>query len=254
MKPFLPVAGILLVSTLLSPQAARGEGPGKGRRAAAVAVWRLEASPEAVADAVRAVLCDRERELLACYGSLPDDGEPVTQVNLSFVLRASGSTSRPRAQPWDDRLDVVGAAFLDCVEERVASWTFARPDAAAPVEVGLTFSRRGAPAGAAISPLGSIGAEALRKVLDEHAGEIRLCYRQALARNGRLQGKVTLRWIVRADGSVLDPAVDEAGTTLLDGAVRECMIARVRGWSFPRPRDGRVAVIANPWVFRAHPE
>jgi hypothetical protein len=99
--------------------------------------------------------------------------------------------------------------------------------------------------------LGSIDKELIRKVIQEHASQIRYCYEQELALNPRLQGKVSIRWIIEADGSATAAEVDGGATTLENGKIHECMMSRIQSWQFPKPKGGGQAVITYPWILRA---
>jgi hypothetical protein len=99
--------------------------------------------------------------------------------------------------------------------------------------------------------VGSIDKELIRKVIQEHAAQIRYCYEQQLAINPRLQGKVSIKWVINADGSASSPQVDGSSTTLDDAKVHECMMARITSWQFPKPKGGGIAVITYPWILRS---
>jgi hypothetical protein len=99
--------------------------------------------------------------------------------------------------------------------------------------------------------MGSIDKELVRKVIQDHAAQIRYCYEQQLAINPRLQGKVAIKWIINADGSATSAQVDRGTTTLEDGKVHECMMARIQSWQFPKPKGGGMAVITYPWILRS---
>lgn len=99
--------------------------------------------------------------------------------------------------------------------------------------------------------MGSIDKELIRKVIQEHAAQILFCYEQQLALNPRLQGKVSVKWVINADGSASSPQIDASATTLDDPKVHECMMARITSWLFPKPKGGGIAVITYPWILRA---
>jgi hypothetical protein len=98
--------------------------------------------------------------------------------------------------------------------------------------------------------LGSIDKELIRRVIQEHASQIRYCYEQALAINPKLEGKVAIRWIINADGHVSNPQVDSGTTTLDNGSVHRCMMDRIASWEFPKPKGGGMAVVTYPWILR----
>jgi hypothetical protein len=100
------------------------------------------------------------------------------------------------------------------------------------------------------SPEQCIDRELVRKVIQEHASQIRYCYEQQLALNPRLQGKVAIKWVIQPDGTVTDPQVDRDRTTLDDGKIQQCMASRITSWQFPKPKAGGIAVITYPWILR----
>ncbi|HTN53465.1 MAG TPA: AgmX/PglI C-terminal domain-containing protein, partial [Anaeromyxobacter sp.] len=102
--------------------------------------------------------------------------------------------------------------------------------------------------------MGSIDKELVRKVIQDHAAQIRYCYEQQLALNPRLAGKVSIKWVINADGSASSPQVDGSATTLEDAKVHECMMSRITSWQFPKPKGGGIAVITYPWILRASGE
>jgi hypothetical protein len=99
--------------------------------------------------------------------------------------------------------------------------------------------------------MGSIDKELVRKVIQDHAAQIRYCYEQQLAINPRLAGKISIKWVINGDGSASSPQVDGSATTLEDGKVHECMMSRITSWQFPKPKGGGIAVITYPWILRS---
>lgn len=99
--------------------------------------------------------------------------------------------------------------------------------------------------------MGSIDKEAIRKTILDHAPEVRDCYEERLAADPRLEGKITVKWVVGPDGRASSPQVDGAQTTLASEDVARCVMERIVTWQFPRPVGGGIAVIAYPWVLRS---
>jgi hypothetical protein len=99
--------------------------------------------------------------------------------------------------------------------------------------------------------MGSIDRELVRKVIQDHAAQIRYCYEQQLSVNPKLAGKVSIKWVINADGSASQAQVEAGSTTLEDPKVHECMMARIQSWQFPRPKGGGIAVITYPWILRS---
>jgi hypothetical protein len=97
---------------------------------------------------------------------------------------------------------------------------------------------------------GSLDKELIRKVIQSHASQIRYCYEQQLAISPKLEGKVSIRWIINANGSVSSPQLDRGGTTMDNGAVPSCMMSRIGTWMFPKPKGGGIVVVTYPWILR----
>jgi hypothetical protein len=249
MRRLLFTSVALAAAGVLRPAAA---GAAEGTPPPRVSLLFVKSPLRAVEDAARSSLQERQPELLACYQrELARQPDPEATVTMSFTLQESGSVSMPEAVFLEPREDPEGDRLLECLTARAATWTFPAPEGGvAAVSVGLVFSTRPGPAlaEATAAAAGSIDRESLRTVLRAHAGEIQRCYEQELARDHLLEGQVTLRWTVQPNGSVTDAGVDEAGTTLRNRKVQDCMLARVGGWRFPRPKGGGPAVIRNPWV------
>jgi hypothetical protein len=99
--------------------------------------------------------------------------------------------------------------------------------------------------------MGSIDKELIRKVIQEHAAQIRFCYEDQLVVNPKLAGKVSIKWVIDADGNASNATVDTGSTTLASDKVHQCMMARIVSWQFPKPKGGGIAVITYPWILRA---
>jgi hypothetical protein len=99
--------------------------------------------------------------------------------------------------------------------------------------------------------MGSIDKELIRKVIQEHAAQIRFCYQEELAVNPKLAGRVTIKWVIDAEGNASNASVDAGSTTLASDKVHRCMMDRIVSWQFPKPKGGGIAVITYPWILRA---
>jgi hypothetical protein len=80
----------------------------------------------------------------------------------------------------------------------------------------------------------SLDVQAVRAVIRQHAPEIRSCYEQRLTANPGIQGKVVIRWVIEADGSVTRAAVVDESTTLGDPELHACMTSRMATWRFQK--------------------
>lgn len=93
---------------------------------------------------------------------------------------------------------------------------------------------------------GDLDRGALQKVVREHRQQVRTCYERRLKVNNLLQGDVSLKIKVGANGKV--SAVAASGS-LNDSEVLSCMKRQAQSWRFSVPTGGNCAVIAVPFQF-----
>ncbi len=101
--------------------------------------------------------------------------------------------------------------------------------------------------------LGAIDPELIRKVIRDHADQVRYCYEQQLTLNPKLTGKVAIRWQINSNGFSSNTVIDRTNTTA-DGAlekVAECIMSRIVTWEFPKPKGGGMAIVTYPWILRS---
>ncbi len=85
------------------------------------------------------------------------------------------------------------------------------------------------------------------KVVQRRSRGISYCYERQLAINPELNGKVTLRWMIDAEGKVARVQVAQDG--LRDKQVTGCMKRAVKRWRFAKPQGGGQCVVNFPFVF-----
>jgi pSer/pThr/pTyr-binding forkhead associated (FHA) protein len=98
--------------------------------------------------------------------------------------------------------------------------------------------------------MGAIDPELIRKVIRDHASQVRYCYEQQLALQPKLAGKVAIRWQIDASGRASATQVEAAETTLPSSEVHRCIMDRIVTWQFPKPKGGGVAIVKYPWILR----
>jgi hypothetical protein len=99
--------------------------------------------------------------------------------------------------------------------------------------------------------LGSIDPELVRKVIRDHASQVRYCYEQRLAINPKLEGKVSIRWQINGDGRASSTMLNKVDSTLPDDQVAQCIMSRIVTWEFPKPKGGGIAIVTYPWILRS---
>ena len=95
---------------------------------------------------------------------------------------------------------------------------------------------------------GSLSREVIRRVVQRHRNEIRFCYEQQLNARPDLEGRVAVQFIISPSGAVQTAAV--ASSSLGNSAVEQCIVQKVRTWSFPSPEGGGVVSVTYPFMLQ----
>jgi hypothetical protein len=81
----------------------------------------------------------------------------------------------------------------------------------------------------------------IQGIVRAHYAEFRRCYEAGLARDAKLHGRVSARFVIGRDGSVSN--VSDAGGDMPDPEVRRCVLTGFYGLQFPEPQGGIVTVV-----------
>lgn len=98
--------------------------------------------------------------------------------------------------------------------------------------------------------LGTLDKAVIRRVIQQHIGEVKACYETELEKNGNLAGRLMVRFTIDPAGKVTESAVQES--SLNNAAAEGCIRDAVRTWTFPKPQGGKV-VVSYPFVLAAAP-
>ncbi|MCC6522861.1 MAG: AgmX/PglI C-terminal domain-containing protein [Polyangiaceae bacterium] len=96
---------------------------------------------------------------------------------------------------------------------------------------------------------GRLPPEVVQRIVRQSFGRFRMCYEAALRSNPRLQGRVSVSFVIGRDGRVVSAS---AGGDLPDASVTACVARQFYGLSFPQP-DGGIVTVAYPIVFAPGP-
>ena len=96
---------------------------------------------------------------------------------------------------------------------------------------------------------GSLDMETIRRVIRRHRNEYRYCYEKQLNTKRDLNGKITVKFTIAGNGSVIAAAV--ADTTMNDRKVEGCLVTKIKRWVFPAPKGGGIVIVKYPFVFKA---
>ena len=94
---------------------------------------------------------------------------------------------------------------------------------------------------------GKLDKETVKKYIRKQLAGIKWCYQKAYQRNNKIEGKVTVSFIISATGKVIKSQV--ASSTLGDKPLEACIEEKVLRWRFPEPKGGIVKV-KYPFVLR----
>lgn len=93
----------------------------------------------------------------------------------------------------------------------------------------------------ATSVSGRLPPEVVQRIVRQNFGRFRLCYETGLRSNPNLQGRVAVRFLIGATGSV--SAAGDGGSDLPDKSVVSCVVRAFNGLLFPAPEGGVVTVV-----------
>ena len=108
------------------------------------------------------------------------------------------------------------------------------------------------PAGPVVNPKpfdvsGSMDKRTIQKIVRQHFGELRACYEREVAKVKGLTGKITVIWIIGANGSVTKSLVKES--TMHNKNVEQCVVNSISHWRFPAIKGGSMASVEYPFEF-----
>jgi TonB family protein len=96
--------------------------------------------------------------------------------------------------------------------------------------------------------VGSLDKELIRQVIHRNRAAVKFCYESQLNRFPKLEGKVAVKFIITADGTVKTSSV--AQSTVNNPELETCVAGRVRTWQFPKPKGGGMVLVTYPFIFK----
>jgi hypothetical protein len=88
---------------------------------------------------------------------------------------------------------------------------------------------------------GRLPPEVIQRIVRQNFGRFRVCYENGLRARADLHGRVTVRFVIDATGSVASAA--DGGSDLPDPGVVSCVVSAFRNVGFPAPEGGTVTVV-----------
>lgn len=95
--------------------------------------------------------------------------------------------------------------------------------------------------------LGTLPRQEIDRVVTQHMNQVRYCYQRELTRTPDLAGRVAVKFVVAADGSVSSSTVDSS--TVGSAAVESCVASRFMRMQFPTSPSGGIVIVTYPFHF-----
>jgi outer membrane biosynthesis protein TonB len=99
--------------------------------------------------------------------------------------------------------------------------------------------------GSLTAPARALSRDDIREVIRAHISDVRDCYNAGLTTDPALQGRVEIKFVINAGGTVSSAVVAE--DTLANPAVGLCMAKAVLTWVFPAPKGGGNVNVTYPF-------
>jgi FHA domain len=96
--------------------------------------------------------------------------------------------------------------------------------------------------------MGSLDKEIIRRIVQEHASQIRYCYEKELTRTPGIFGKIVMKWVINGEGKVTQAQTAE--TQMRNANVEGCLATKIKTWVFPKPKGGGIVIVNYPFVFK----
>ncbi len=95
---------------------------------------------------------------------------------------------------------------------------------------------------------GGLDQSEIDQVIQRHQGQLRFCYEQGLQAQAKLSGRLTVRFIIGGYGNVNEAGI--SGTSMHSSPVEACVLAKLKSWKFPTPRNGVLVKVNYPFNFK----
>ena len=134
----------------------------------------------------------------------------------------------------------ANAARAEACVAKIAKRALAGLGSPQPARVIVLLSGSAKPGDEALSK------ESLDTVVTANASDVSACYDAALEVWPGLKGRIATSFVIWFDGQV---ALARTGETTLGNPMLECCInTAIRGWVFPKPKDGSIALVTFPFT------
>jgi hypothetical protein len=97
--------------------------------------------------------------------------------------------------------------------------------------------------------LGGLDKSLIAAVVQANIGQIKHCYERQLIVDPNIFGKVVMGWTINKEGAVSASSVKKS--TMNNKPVENCITAKIKSWSFPKPKGGGQVLVSYPFLFKS---
>jgi len=97
--------------------------------------------------------------------------------------------------------------------------------------------------------IGGLDKSLIAAVVQSNIGQIKHCYERQLIVDPNIFGKIVANWTINKDGLVSVTSVKS--TTMNSKSVENCILAKIKGWNFPKPKGGGQVIVSYPFLFKS---
>lgn len=97
--------------------------------------------------------------------------------------------------------------------------------------------------------IGGLDKALIAAVVQANIGQIKHCYERQLIVDPNIFGKVVAQWTIDKDGLVNSNAIKKS--TMNNKPVENCILAKIKGWNFPKPKGGGQVIVSYPFLFKS---
>lgn len=97
--------------------------------------------------------------------------------------------------------------------------------------------------------IGGLDKALIAAVVQANIGQIKHCYERQLIVDPNIFGKVVAQWTINKDGIVSTNSIKKS--TMNSKPVENCILAKIKGWNFPKPKGGGQVLVSYPFLFKS---
>ncbi len=98
--------------------------------------------------------------------------------------------------------------------------------------------------------MGGLDPDLIASIIKRYLPQIQHCYEQGLVKLPTLKGKVTVAFVITGQGTVSKPKIAES--SLDHTGTEACIIGKVKGWKFPKPKGGGTVGVKYPFILMSN--